>query len=262
MFHQEKPSTTSATSAQSPESPESPGSEQLVLPLYYCDDPRAYCPLCGSYIGDAYCKKSGCGRDMSESLLGHAEALSRLFAFRNMLQEAYLSNVEAGPSDSSSNPQVGCEAGQSDSLTIHQVGSQSQIPGKCLMCPRICTGEPDGFPSTEYCSKSCHDLYRNPDSKPVSISIQYELPEGARLDDYCKCCHSTYSKDTHGCPNKRCDGSHVGRDGSFNPDYTESSEAIEWARIQNMLDFPPPEHCSVCNSFGTLWCGLCPGCAN
>ena len=114
------------TSAQSPES------EQPALPPYYCDVPQAYCPLCSSNIRDAYCKNPDCGRDMSESLLGRGEAFLRLSTFYDMFKKEYRRNVKAGPSDSSSNPQVGCEAGSSSNPQVCcEAGSSSNPQVGC-----------------------------------------------------------------------------------------------------------------------------------
>ena len=222
MYHQEKTSTTSATSAtsaqsaQSPESPESLESDSSSGELSFV------LAVCGHYISsDGHCKHDGCDgggflpfeqvekmfeknpksksktqtRRRSDSSsnphVGCEAGSSSIQRFHCEDGPAGSSSIqrfhcEDGPSDFSSNPLVCCEAGQSDSLEFH-VDSSSHSERKCLMCSGKCPGNTnDAFSSTEFCSISCFNYSRNRNSKPVSISIQPQLPEGA-FWDRCQC---------------------------------------------------------------------------
>jgi len=114
------------TSAQS-------GNDDIPPPSFICEDPRAYCGVCGGYVGDAYCKNPDCGSryypDFCDAEINFQKWFCAISSVLQPESSGSSSNpqigCEAGQSDSSSNPLVGCQAGPSDSLTIHQVGSQS-----------------------------------------------------------------------------------------------------------------------------------------
>ena len=169
MSHQEDQtsttSATSATSAQSAQSAQSPGSEQPDLPPYYCNDPRAYCPLCGFYIGDAYCKNPDCGRDRRDNFLDSADAMGKLIEFHKMISQQLLKETKPTESDNSSNKlTVHCGSGPGRFClndTLLQQPQMLELPegaswDTCSCGNRFVLGISDNV-SANYCSQYCYD---------------------------------------------------------------------------------------------------------